>query len=50
MKEGERREGPFAGWWRVNRARVEILAIGGVAIGGIVCMALVIFVIILAGG
>lgn len=33
-------------WFRHNRAKLEILAIGAVAIGGIVCMVLATFVII----
>jgi len=39
----------FGRWFRQHRARIEILAIGGVAIGGIVCMALTVLVIIVAG-
>lgn len=46
---GEPRRSAFAGWWAANRSRVEILAIGGLAIGGIVCMALVVLVVIVAG-
>jgi alpha/beta superfamily hydrolase len=28
----------IAAWLRQNRAKLEILAIGGIALGGIVCM------------
>lgn len=41
--------GGWAGWWKSHRARIEILAIAGVAIGGIVCMAGTIIVLIFAG-
>ena len=35
------------GWVRENRAKAEILAIAGMAIGGIVCMALATVLIII---
>lgn len=39
----------IAGWFRANRARLEILAIGATAIGGIVCMAATILIVIFVG-
>ena len=33
-------------WARQNRAKLEILAIGGVALGGIVCMVIATLVIV----
>ena len=38
----------LAAWWRGNRDRFTILAIGGVALGGIVCMFLTVLVIVFA--
>ena len=37
-----------AGWWSTNRDRVSLLAIGGVALGGIVCMFLTVLVLVFA--
>lgn len=41
--------GRFGRWWRAHRPRIELLAIAGVAIGGIVCMALTVLILIAAG-
>jgi len=38
----------IAGWWAKNRDRLSILAIGGVALGGIVCMFLTVLVLVFA--
>jgi hypothetical protein len=38
----------IAGWWAKNRDRLGILAIGGVALGGIVCMFLTVLVLVFA--
>lgn len=35
------------GWWAANRDRVAVLAIGGVAIGGIVCMMATVLLLVL---
>ena len=40
--------GGFAAWWAAHRDRASILAIGGLALGGIVCMFLTVLVIVLA--
>ena len=45
--DGQGRRG-LAVWWAANRDRVGILAIGGVALGGIVCMVLTVLVIVFA--
>lgn len=39
--------GMDGGWWAANRDRIAILAIGGVAIGGIVCMLAIVLVVVL---
>lgn len=36
-------------WWRAHRPRIELLAIAAMAIGGIVCMALTVLVLITRG-
>lgn len=38
----------FAAWWVAHRDRVSLLAIGGLALGGIVCMFLTVLVLVLA--
>ena len=42
--DGDWRSG-LAAWWAAHRDRASILAIGGVALGGIVCMVLAVLVI-----
>lgn len=43
---GERRG--FAAWWAAHKDRLSIVAIGGLALGGIVCMFLTVLVLVLA--
>lgn len=43
---GAERRG-FAAWWATHRDRISILAIGAVAVGGIVCMFLTVLVLVL---
>jgi hypothetical protein len=38
--------GRFGGWWTANRDRLSILAIAGVALGGIVCMLVTVLVLV----
>ena len=38
----------FAEWWARNRDRLSLLAIGGVALGGIVCMFLTVLILVFA--
>ena len=46
QSNGDRPVG-FAAWWAAHRDRLSILAIGGIALGGIVCMLLVVLAIVL---
>ena len=48
MRPDGNRRGGLAGWWRTNRDRISILAIGAVALGGIVCMFLTVLAIVFA--
>ena len=34
------------GWWAANRGRVTLLLVAGVALGGIVCMVLIVLAIV----
>lgn len=38
--------GGLDGWWAANRDRISILAIAGVALGGIVCMLVTVLVLV----
>jgi hypothetical protein len=38
--------GGFGAWWARWRDRVSILAIGGIAVGGIVCMFLTVLLLV----
>lgn len=40
------RNGEPGGWWAANRDRLSILAIGGIAIGGIVCMVATVLLVV----
>ena len=37
------------GWWAANRARIILLAIAGLALGGIVCMLVIVLALIARG-
>lgn len=47
MRPDAEGSGGFGGWWAANRDRVSLLAIAGVALGGIVCMFLTILLLVL---
>ena len=47
MRPNEDRPVRFAAWWAAHRDRLSILAIGAIALGGIVCMLLVVLAIVL---
>ncbi len=44
--DGKRRN-DFAEWWTAHRDRASILLIGGVALGGMVCMIAVVLAIVM---
>lgn len=42
-----KRQHDFAEWWTTHRDRASILLIGGVALGGMVCMIAVVLAIVM---
>jgi hypothetical protein len=46
MTEDAARRAPIRTWWERNRAKIALLAVAGVALGGIVCMATVVILLI----
>lgn len=48
MPAEEEGHGGFGAWWAAHRDRISILVIGGIALGGIVCMLVTVLVLVLA--